>query len=60
MHFLSWVTSGDLPKGNMGILPFWAIYEKEIPWTWRDKNLLLDKSQSIKENLEWGLTLLTR
>jgi hypothetical protein len=24
---------GDLPEGNMGILPFWAFYEIDLPWT---------------------------
>lgn len=51
---------GDLPEATMGILPFWAIYEKDLPWTWTDKNLPLDESPAFKENLEWGLSLLSR
>jgi hypothetical protein len=49
---------GDLPEGNMGILPFWAFYEMDLPWTWTDKKLPLADSDSFKENLEWGLVLL--
>jgi hypothetical protein len=51
---------GDLPEGNMGILPFWAFYETDLPWTWTDKKLPLADSDSFKENLEWGLVLLAR
>jgi hypothetical protein len=50
---------GDLPEGNTGILPFWAFYETDFPWTW-NKKLPLADSDSFKENLEWGLVLLAR
>jgi hypothetical protein len=29
---------GDLPEGNMGILPFWAFNKINLPWTWTAKN----------------------
>jgi hypothetical protein len=32
---------GDLPEGNMGILPFWAFYVMDLPWTWTNKKLPL-------------------
>jgi hypothetical protein len=41
---------GDLPEGNMGILPFWAFYETDLPWTWTDKKLPLADSDSFKES----------
>jgi hypothetical protein len=44
----------------MGILPFWAFYETDLPWTWTNKKLSLADSNSFKENLEWGLVLLAR
>jgi hypothetical protein len=42
---------GDLPERNMRILPFWAFYETDLPWT--DKKLPLADSDSFKENLEF-------
>jgi hypothetical protein len=51
---------GDLPEGNMGILPFWAFYKTDLLWTWTNKKLPLIDSDFFKENLEWGLVLLAR
>jgi hypothetical protein len=50
---------GDLPEGNMGILPFWAFYKTDLPWM-TNKKLPLADSDSFKENLEWDLVLLAQ